>query len=188
MRRLRVVGFDPSMSNWGIATGIYCLDAEELTITNLGVTSPGLPKGKQVRQNSKDLEAAQQLASGALEVISDAQAIFVEVPHGSQSARAMASYGICVGILGTMRATGTPFFELTPNEVKLAATNNKKATKREMIDWATGKYPNAPWPFYKKNGETLISETKAEHMADAIAVIEAGIQSPLFRQFSLLRA
>jgi Holliday junction resolvasome RuvABC endonuclease subunit len=100
----------------------------------------------------------------------------------------MASYGICVGVLGALRAKGIPFFELTPDEVKIAATNNKKATKDDMIQWARGKYPNANWPYYKKNGEMLLSAKQAEHMADAVATIEAGVHSPLFRQFTLLRA
>ena len=119
------------MRNWGIATGTLCMKSGELTIINLAVTNPVLPTGKQVRQNSKDLTAAEQLAAGVWAAVKDAQAIFVEVPVGSQSARAMASYGICVGILGSLRANGVPFFEVTPTEVKLAATNNKNATKRQ---------------------------------------------------------
>ena len=187
MRDVRVVGLDPSLNNWGIASGYLCMDTGQIDIKRLSVISPVLPTGKQVRQNSKDLEAANQLATGAWDAIRGAQVIFVEVPVGSQSARAMASYGICVGILGSLRANGIPFFEVTPTEVKLAATNNKKATKRQMIDFATGKHPDAPWPYYKKNGETLITESKAEHMADAVAAIYAGVQLPMFQQFKMMQ-
>jgi Holliday junction resolvasome RuvABC endonuclease subunit len=176
------------MNNWGIASGTYCRDTGEIQIINLDVTCPVLPKGKQVRQNSKDLEAANQLAKGAWAAIKDAKAIFVEVPVGSQSARAMASYGICVGILGSLRANGIPFFEVTPTEVKLAATNKKNATKRQMIDWAMQAHPDAPWPRYKKNGEILVTESKAEHMADAIAAIYAGVSTQMFQQLQLFRA
>jgi Holliday junction resolvasome RuvABC endonuclease subunit len=175
------------MNNWGIASGTYCPN-EGINIINLDVINPVKPTGKQVRQNSKDLEAANQLAKGAWAAVKDAQAIFVEVPVGSQSARAMASYGICIGILGSLRANGIPFFEVTPTEVKLAATNNKNATKSQMIDWAKGNHPDAPWPTYLKNGVMCITESKAEHMADAIAAIYAGVSTQMFQQLQLFRA
>lgn len=47
----------------------------------------------------------------------------------------MASYGICVGVLGALRATGIPFFEVTPLKVKMASAGKKTATKLEMIQW-----------------------------------------------------
>ena len=184
--KLRVVGLDPSMNNWGAAGGYYDRTTREIKIINLAVTCPVLPKGKQVRQNSKDLAAANQLATGAWAAIKEAQVIFVEVPVGSQSARAMASYGICIGILGAMASQGVHFIEVTPIEVKLAATGKKTATKKQMIDAAMTNHPAAPWPWYKKNGERLISEAKAEHMADACFAIEAGIALPTFQQLMML--
>lgn len=184
--KLNVLGMDPSLNNWGLAAAIYDTDTEDLDVKHLSVTQPELPKGKQVRQNSKDLEAAYQLADRAIDAIKDARVVFVEVPVGSQSARAMASYGICVGILGSIRAKSRTFFELNPTEVKLAATGKKTATKQEMIAWAVAKYPNAPWPTYTRNGETLISEAKAEHMADALAAIHAGLQSNQFKQMAMM--
>ncbi len=181
---MRVVGFDPSLRNWGVSKGILVMNGlvPTLTIEELDVIQPSLPTGKQVRQNSEDLEAAYQLTACAIAHAQGAQAIFVEVPVGSQSARAMASYGICVGILGALRATGIPFFEVTPSEVKLATTGPKNATKKQMIDWATRKHPEANWPTYMRNGVKLISETNAEHMADATAAIYAGINTNGFKQ------
>lgn len=180
----RVVGLDPSLNNWGVAKGVYDPDANHLDVQSLSVCSPIIPKGKQVRQNSKDLVAAHQLAHHVLEVIRGVQLVFVEVPVGSQSARAMASYGVCVGILGSLRAQGISFFEVTPLEVKMATVGSKTATKLEMIDWATGLYPDAPWPTQKKNGVSRIVQGKAEHMADAIGAIKAGVQLESFKQLS----
>lgn len=179
---LEVVGFDPSLRNWGVAVGTYDTESQQLTVRHLDVIQPVLPTGKQVRQNSQDLESALQLCAGALPYAKQAQAVFVEVPVGSQSARAMASYGICIGVLGGLRAHGIPFFEVTPTEVKLAAVGKKTATKSAMISWATRRHPAAPWPMYKSNGEMMISEAKAEHMADAVAAIEAGIRTQPFQQ------
>lgn len=181
-RTIRVVGQDPSLRNWGLAIGTYELETGHLEITWLGLTNPVLPTGKQTRQNSSDLESAFQLYKGAMAAAEGAHAVFVEVPVGSQSARAMASYGVCVGVLGALRATGVPFFEVTPTEVKMAGPGVKTATKQEMIAWATAKHPEANWPKYSQSGRTLISEAKAEHQADAIAAIYAGLASQPFQQ------
>ena len=181
-RTIRVVGQDPSLRNWGLAIGTYDLDTKKLTIDRLALTNPVIPTGKQVRQNSKDLECGFQLYKGALAAAEGAQAVFVEVPVGSQSARAMASYGVCVGVLGALRANGIPFFEVTPTEVKLAGPGSKTASKLDMIGWAVAKHPEANWPTYKERGETFISEAKAEHHADAVAAIYAGLASNAFQQ------
>lgn len=182
-RRIKVVGQDPSLRNWGIAVGYYSLDTGELKIHKVGLTNPELSTSKQVRQNSQDLESAYQLYKGAIESVKDAQAVFVEVPVGSQSSRAMASYGICVGVLGALRANGIPFFEVTPTEVKLAAVGDKNASKQAMIQWATTQHPEANWPTHSYRGQQLISESKAEHQADAIGAIYAGLACKTFQQF-----
>lgn len=186
---LRVVGFDPSLRNWGVACGTLDTDTMRLTVKTVDVIQPVLPTGKQVRQNSTDLESAFQLCKSAMEIAKQAQVIFAEVPVGSQSARAMASYGICVGVLGSLRACGIPFFEVTPLEVKMATVGRKTATKLEMINWATSQHPAATWPYYKQKGVQIISEAKAEHMADAIGAIQAGIHSnPFLQTLPLLKA
>lgn len=187
-RTINVVGQDPSLNNWGIAIGTYELETGNIQISRLGITNPVLPTGKQVRQNSRDLEASFQLYKGALAAAEGAHAVFVEVPVGSQSARAMASYGMCVGVLGALRAKGIPFFEVTPTEVKLAGFGTKTAKKAEMIQWAMSKHPDAGWPTYKEHGQVLVSEAKAEHMADAIAAIHAGVASNAFQQMLALMA
>lgn len=180
---IRVVGFDPSLRNWGIAKGVLLPGiVHRIRINEVDVINPELPTGKQVRQNSLDLESAKQLCAAALSAAKGAQAIFVEVPVGSQSARAMASYGICVGVLGALRATGIPFFEVTPTEVKMASAGKKTATKLDMIQWAMARHPEANWPVFKQKGEIKVSESKAEHMADATAAIYAGLACNSFQQ------
>lgn len=188
MGSISVVGLDPSLRNWGIAQGTLDLESKELAIHKVQTVKPVLSTGKQTRQNSLDLESAYQLYQGALAAAKDAHAVFVEVPVGSQSARAMASYGVCVGVLGALKAQGIPFFEMTPTEVKLAGVGKKTATKQEMISWATKQYPTANWPYYKRNGVLLISEAEAEHQADAIGAIHAGLASTSFNQLLKLWA
>lgn len=185
-KSIKVSGQDPSLRHWGLANGIYDVDNKKLTITSLAVIEPVLPTGKTTRQNSQDMESAVQLTEGALAAARDSNATFIEIPHGSQSARAMCGYGVCIGVLGALRCGGIPFFEVYPSEVKVAAVGHSNAKKREMIDWAMKAHPEANWPMYKKNGQVLVSEAQAEHMADAIAAIYAGIKGSSFQQMLAL--
>ncbi|MDR5839310.1 hypothetical protein [Caballeronia sp. LZ034LL] len=182
--KIPVVGFDPAMRNWGIAQAVLDLDSGELSTPFLSVVCPKDMEGKQVRQNSSDLYLTRQLAEVVLPVARKAKVIFVEVPVGSQSARAMASYGFCVGVLGAVMAEGIPLIEVTALEVKKAFSGKKDATKNQMIDAGLALYPDANWPYH--NG--AISATKAEHVADAIGAIHAGVQTPMFQNLMRLFA
>lgn len=177
MARLSVAGHDPSSRNWGIAGGTIDTDTGKLTIKTLRVVRAEPLEGKQVRKNSQDLRTANQLYEGVAPFLS-ASLTFAEIPSGSQSARASLCSGICIGILGSLRAI-SQFVEVTPNEVKLAAVGDRKATKKQMIEWAVKKHPEAPWP-RKSSGEILLGD--AEHMADAIGAIYAGLKTDIYKQ------
>lgn len=186
MTKVNVVGLDPSLSNFGIANVVLDLDTMTFDIKALTLleTQPEKDKKlkKQVRKNSEDLDRAQILHKGLIVGCKDAWIAIAEVPVGSQSARAMASYGVCIGILA---ACPIPLIQVTPNEVKIAATGIRTATKEEMIEWAMAKYPNAPWRLQTQNGaKHRKGDPKGdnEHLADAVAAIEAGIQTDQFQQ------
>jgi Holliday junction resolvasome RuvABC endonuclease subunit len=174
--KIAVVGFDPSLTHWGIASSVLDLTTGYLDTPVLEIVEPEKLTHKQVRQNSTDLFVAEQLAQRALLAARSAKVVFVEVPVGSQSARAMASYGVCVGILGAIRAEGIQLIEVTANEVKAAFTGCKTATKQQMIDMAVSLYPTANFP--RQRGRLT---AKAEHVADAIAAIHAGVNTPMFQ-------
>ena len=78
-------------------------------------------------KNMDDLRRAKQLGAAMLEFFEGVDHIYVEIPVGSQSARAMASYGICVGIIA---ALGDRVIRISSKDVKLIATNNPKASKQ----------------------------------------------------------
>jgi len=179
--KIPVVGFDPSMRHWGMAESTLDLTTGYLDTPRLSIIEPVAPKTKQVRQNSLDLALAEQLAASALRAARQARVVFVEVPVGSQSARAMASYGVCVGVLGAIRAEGIPLVEVTPTEVKECFTGDKTATKTAMIAEAVKLYPDANFPTHRG-----ALTAKAEHVADAIAAIHAGVLTPLFQQIMRL--
>lgn len=177
-----VLGMDPSLRNWGLAEASLDLSSGVLTSPVLSLVQTKDPEGgKQVRQNSKDLSLAEQLAEPVMAMARKAKVIFVEVPVGSQSARAMASYGICVGVLGAVRALGIPLIEVTALESKLTFTGDRNATKRDMIEKAYSIYPNSNFPMH--NGKI---PDKAEHLADAIASIHSGVRTPTFQNLMRL--
>lgn len=178
---IRVAGYDPSLRHWGIACGMYFPDSGAIEIKHIEVVEPALPKTKQIKVCSKDLMAATALSNRVWDISNVAQAIFAEIPVGSQSARGGVGNGVVYGILGMLQAQQFPIHELSPTEVKLAAVGSKTASKQDMIDWAVALYPELDWPTQTQKGVTRIVG-KAEHIADAIAAIHAGVQTQAFKQ------
>jgi len=180
MAVLIVAGLDPSLSNWGQAKGVLDLDTGTFRLNELDLqeTSPDNKNRKSVRKNSDDLNRAKLLYTTMSRFLIDVDMVFVEIPVGSQSARSMASYGICIGVLASI---GKPVIQVTPAEVKLVATGNKNASKAAMIDWAVKKYPDANWFTKVRNGVTTHT-AKNEHLADATACIHAGVKTDEFSQ------
>jgi Holliday junction resolvasome RuvABC endonuclease subunit len=179
--KIPILGMDPSLRNWGLASSLLDLTTGIMDDPVLDLVCPKDLAGKQVRQNSSDLHLAEQLAASVIPAARSAKVIFVEVPVGSQSARAMASYGVCVGVLGAVRALGVPLIEVTPTEVKLAFTGKKDATKELMISTAVELYPNANFPTH---GGKMTA--KAEHVADALGAIHAGVRTAAFQNLMRL--
>lgn len=179
---MRVAGIDPSLSNFGLAKGSLDIQRASFHLEDLLLVESKADKAnaKTVRKNSDDLNRAKQLYCGMQEFIEDVDFVFVEVPVGSQSARSMASYGVCIGVLASV---SKPLIQVTPTEVKLAAVGSKTASKAEMIEWATAAYPSADWITMKRSGQQVVTN-KNEHLADAVAAIHAGMQTDQFKQLA----
>jgi len=187
MQPIKIVGIDPSLRNWGWVHGFYNIENNTVDYTRLGICSTKSDnQNKQVRNNSKDLVRAENIFTKIYHEIKTAKIIFVEVPHGSQTARAMASYGICIGILGSLKAMDINIIEVTANEVKIAHDLPSKTSKSVIIDKVSSKYPHLNWPTYIKDGQQVITKNKAEHMADAIGAVEAGIETNMFKNLLAL--
>lgn len=177
---IEVIGYDPSLRNWGCVTALLNIEDMTLRVTSLRIieTSETKVSKKLVRQNAQDVNASRLLVEGVRETVADAVIAFAEVPVGSQSSRAQTSYGVCCGVLGSI---DIPLISVTPTEVKKAATGHGAATKEEMIEWAVSKHPEAPWfTINRKTGVELLN--KNEHVADALAAIYAGMQTAEFRE------
>lgn len=176
-----VAGFDPAMRNWGVAQAFLDLDSGVLSTPVLSVIQPRDSNSPKCRRNTQDLRVCETLAFSLFPVVEFARVIFVEVPHGSQSARAMASYGFCVGILGTLKAMGHCLIEVSAKEVKEAFVGDPEATKDQMIQKALEYYPDIKFPTH--GGK--LNSSKSEHLADAVATIHAGVLTPAFQNLML---
>ena len=182
------MGMDPSFRNWGFAAGLYHLESRKLQMLRVLITQTAKTKVKNSRVSTDDLSRARLLADDAFQIAKEAQVVFVEVPTGSQSARAMCSYGVCVGILASLRSQGIPFIEVAPLDIKLATVGDKTATKEAIIARAVKKYPKLDWPSKTRNGQISLTSGKCEHVADAIGAIEAGVRSEAFDQLMALKS
>jgi Holliday junction resolvasome RuvABC endonuclease subunit len=174
---VNVLGLDPSMSNFGMAIGFINVSTNTLTMDRLSLQKTVPAKVKSVRKNSDDLYRAKQLYLAMTAELATVDLVMVEIPVGSQSARAMASYGVCIGVLA---AVNKPMIQVTPTEVKMATAGTKTASKANMIKWATNEYPYLNWLTKKQKG--VVSYTgDNEHLADAIGAIHAGMRTSQYK-------
>lgn len=186
MDYIRVLGIDPSLRNWGYAFATININTLEFSNLSLAICTPTIDNNKQTRVNTRDEQRAFVLAEYAFQACKDNHLIFIETPVGSQSSRAQTSYGITLGIMAALRAKGFSLTPVSAKSVKLARTGNSNATKEQMIASAMQTYPQANWPTRTVKAQTLPILGKAEHMADAIGCIEAGLLTPQFTQLSQL--
>jgi Holliday junction resolvasome RuvABC endonuclease subunit len=180
MNKLIVLGIDPSFTNMGLCVGDLNLSQHEigihcLEVLHLQLVSTEVQNKKSVRKSSDDLRRAKELHTELQNVISvyKPHIIFTEVPSGSQSAVAAKGLGIAVGVLASITQ---PLIQVSQLEVKLASIGKKTASKDEIIQWAINLYPEAPW---LKHNKKLVA--KNEHIADSVAVINAGIATEEFK-------
>lgn len=176
--KLKIVSLDISMSNLGAAVAEFDTDSNQLKILQCETFNPEISKSKQVRQNSKDVDRGYQLFKALYHVTKMADIVVVELPVGSQSARAMASYGQCTALIGALKMFCPTVIEVLPSEVK-SIVGKKDASKKEVIAWVQTKHPEAPLSAYKNQ----INLTKAEHQADAIVAVHAAMKTDMFKHF-----
>lgn len=154
---MKILGIDPSLSNWGYAIGLL---NNGLTIIDTGVIQTKPDKTKK-RQNLKDLDRCKFIYQNLLFLVKDIDVICVELPTGSQSARACVSYGACVALTATLSAK---LIVTTPNQTK-RLVGSPTASKDDVINWVKDRHPYLD----------LSIKTKAEHIADAICSIYTGL-------------
>lgn len=154
---------DPSFRNWGISC-MTLSPISGLTLHHVAVIKTLPDKSSKDRKSVQDINSAKTLIDGVQGYLKSADVVVVEMPTGSQSASAMKSYGICVGIVGYITSLGIPIIFKTPQDVKKVVGNNQ-ASKEDVIHWVSTRHPN------------ILSKFKgtAEHQADATAVVYSAL-------------
>ena len=99
---VKILGVDISLRNLGMV--VTTVDTETGQVARLDTVilcSTDGQAGKTVRKNSDDLRRAKILVRNLRLMTQQCRLACVEMPVGSQSARSMASYGICVGVMAS---------------------------------------------------------------------------------------
>lgn len=178
--KIRVVGFDPSTTSFGVCRAMVDTETLEVTGVELQLHKTENEAKKGVIKTSDDIRRAREIVEAARAAITDAAIVISEIPLGTASLHnnAILNSGVMIGILASIDA---PIIQVQPADVKIAAVGHRHACKEEMIDWAIGKHPEAPWLMRKLKGK-LYPIKDNEHLADALAVIYAGMRTQQFKQ------
>jgi Holliday junction resolvasome RuvABC endonuclease subunit len=186
---ITVLGLDPGLGSTGYAIAAIDLATRRISrVIKVGIVTTDRQKLKQVRQTSDCLRRAAHLTRNLTSIIAEhgVSMIAMEMCGASPHIYPTFSFGVMIGIAASL---DRPIIEVLPNEVKLAATGNKKATKSEIVAWAvkkTGKR-NVGWPTSRRaNSFNVVLQGKyvtkaAEHPADALAAIEASLNTEQFK-------
>lgn len=181
--KIRAVGQDPSMNNWGLVAADVDLDndckIEIIDMTVITNVKKKLEGRKLVRKTSLDYERVRDLHGGIVEFFDKhkPKITMAEVPSGGKNANALKSAHTCVAILGCIPI---PLINLTQHECKIHAFNNRSASKHQSIEWAMTRFPNANWKMRKQKGELVSVDGYNEHVADACIALETGLYSDEF--------
>lgn len=161
---IKVIGLDPSLSNWGVAVTSYDPLTDLLILDQVDVIKTKPEKNTKKRKSVQDLDRARTLLDGVYEYVKDADVVVLELPHGSQSANAMKSYGICIALTAALTTLDIPFIYKTALDVK-KVVGDKTASKESIISWVEKRHP----------GKLSKYKNSAEHQADAMVVIYSAL-------------
>ena len=175
---IKFIGIDPSLSNLGLCSGTLS-ESGAILPDNIQLIRTYKSKEK-IRKSADDYNRCRLLYNGVIDFYNAVQpdVIFTEMPIGSQSASAMKGYGVCIML---MAALPTPLIQVTPAEVKIAATGCRKASKADMIEWASTCWEDLPWLTVKRKG-SLVLTNHNEHLADSLGAVAAGLHTEAWLQ------
>lgn len=175
---IKFISIDPSLRNTALVYG-HIVDGR-IKLEGSAIINTIKNQNKQVRASSDLVERSRSLINGVRNYVAihKPDICFGETPSGAQSFSSAISYAISCAIIAMVEPSP---IEVSPQEVK-NITGLKNPSKKEIIDLVESKYPN--FLPRKKSGEILLSE--AEHIADAIIVVEAGLKTKQYLQIKTL--
>lgn len=180
---IQLACFDLAFANTGVVQA-------EVEITPFGVefrpyrlqliVTSAPPKARMagLRKSSIEYSRARHLSGEIQRNCRGMDLAAAEIPSGSQSASASRGLGIALGVFA---ACPVPVIQVNQRDVKMEAVGDPKASKGDMIKWASELYPDLNWP--QKERGSGIKVTEAEHLADAIGVMYAAVKSSTFQAY-----
>ena len=180
--KIKVAGIDPSLAHFGMCKMTLYINDSSLYLEDLYLIDTEKRANKSVRQNSDDLRRCQEIIKVYHDYVKGCAIVFSEIPTGAQSARAMFANGAVSGLLASCPV---PLIQVQPFETKLATVGTKTASKEEMIEWAGETYPDGEWLRRKSKGVFVLTKNN-EHLADAVAVVHAGLKTDEFQRLAAM--
>lgn len=188
MQTIPVLGIDPSLNNTGLSVVDIDIDSMKIAgVRRILMASTDRQTGKTVRKSSDDLRRAQSIIADIRGQIREhgVRIVAAEIPSGAQSASAAFANGLCVGCIASIRI---PVVQVSPLETKMATVGSKTASKADIIRWALDRWPDADWVTGSRANDWDIQNAEGrhltkvnEHMADALAIVEAALLTPEMR-------
>lgn len=194
-REITMLGLDPGLGSTGYAIASIDLNTGEISkVICVGLVETDRQKRKQVRQTSDNLRRARRQVDALRAIIDEhgVSMIAMETCGAMQYIYPTFSSGVMIGVAASL---GPEIIEVLPDEVKLAATGDKRATKARVVAWAvrlTGKrkvgWPTSSRPnsFGVRLREAYVSKS-AQHPADALAAIQASLATEQFKIVARVR-
>lgn len=186
--KIPVMGVDPSLNNWGFSYGYLYMSPDSTPSLEIeyGQVIQNKSKPSKVKQpkNVIDMNRASEIYIEMLAHLKEFHPsyVFIELPYGSQSSRAMMSAGLCTGVMGSLvGGYNTRYEVVTPRVCKKVTVGTHTASKEEMIEWVVDNHPEYELPTRMLKGERVINSSQAEHIADSIAAIHAGIINKTYK-------
>jgi Holliday junction resolvasome RuvABC endonuclease subunit len=170
-----------------VSTGlsIFLVENGKLIFNNcLTIQTKKSEKKKSVRVADDDSERIKNIIIGINEFIdpylNHSLMAAVELPTGgAQGARANRTMGMITGSIVTyLEIMGWPTEYVSPNDVKIAVTGSRKASKDEIMEKIKKEFINFEYLFPK-------TKSKFEHIADSIGcAVHIKRHSEMFKMFS----
>jgi hypothetical protein len=180
MPRIKIVAMDPSLSHFGIAKLSVDVDTLDAQIEDLILCKTAPEDKKTMVKSSDDLRRAVLIRTAMTQACEGAALAIAELPFYSARDYSSAIFN-CGVVIGVLSSCPVPLIPVDFRTVKLHAVGHPQASKAEMIEWATNRWPTAPWILTKRGGKMVPTQDN-EHLADACAVGIAGTKSASFKQ------
>jgi len=166
---IKAIAIDPAFANMGLARVSIDTQSSKVTCDDLKLIRTERLDLKVVRKSSSDLSRARVLSQA-----------LTEWCYGSTIAFAAAKgLGIAVGVIA---GCPLPLIEVSPTEVKRLFGEKGPVSKAQIITWAMKTWPDAPW--LKHKGKVTLAN---EHLADALAIVMAGMKTQEFQRLMALQ-